>query len=181
MRWQTRDGRVGLDLLGEDCERSLGPLVEGEIAECLLEARAVRLAVGELRVVGLECGCDRHGALGRRVGDVGGDRVDLVIRQPPSESGHATASADNLALHALGVGLEGVEAGACRPVRACGAQRVTASATRVGEDGCARVRVGGGLPAARAAGKDKRGGGEGQRQGQARHACRVRSGRSVAP
>ena len=56
----------------------------------------------------------------------------LALKIPDVE--HSYGPKDCL-LYALGVGLEGVEAGAGRPVRACGAQGVTAAATRVGENG----------------------------------------------
>ncbi len=72
-------------------------------------------------------------------------RSDLLVRQPAAEGGHATAARHHLAFHALGVGLQRVEAGPHRPARARGAQCMAVAATRVGEDGGALVRGGRGL------------------------------------
>ncbi len=111
------DGGVALDLLGEDSEGALRPLGVREVAERLLEARAVPLAVGELRVVGLERRRDGDGARRAGLRDVRRHVRDLVVRQRAAECRHATAAARHLALDAIGGGLQRVEA---RPGRAGG-------------------------------------------------------------
>ena len=125
-------------------------------------------------------------ALRRGLGDVGGDRVDLIVRERAAECGHAASSLRDLACDAVGVGLERVEAGAGRPFERAALsawqrpQPASAKTAAPVSDAVAGSASSDPRPwpaAARAANETERQQGEGK--GHARHPFRVRRGRTV--
>ena len=83
------DALVGLHLLVEEDERRLRAVLVGEVAEGLLDAALVALAVLELRVVGLELA----GRGMELVGRAGADGAGVVLPAPPPQPATDRASA----------------------------------------------------------------------------------------